>query len=180
MEIYRYIPLKYLRNLLATNELFFNKITNWEDPYENFFLKQNIIDISGAPINISETFPSYYGECWTTLKESDAMWRIYSVKMEELRQSPAEIEKVAIKIKIDSNIIKQEIEKVTNDLNYDLTLKEVHYTDSEEIEYAIKNAYTATGFKIQDFIRLSLFVKRNAFEHEHEYRIIIDIHIFFS
>ena len=151
MKIYRYIPFKYLRESLVTNKLYFNKVNKWEDPYENFFLKQNIVDFSGKPINIAESYPCYYGECWTTLEESDAMWRIYSVKQKEL-----------------SHYSKKSI----CELGYVIYDKEIKYTEQDEIDYATQNA---ENLNLRDIIRISLFVKRKTFSHEQEYRIIIEI-----
>ena len=38
--VYKYIPLKYLLSMLKNKKLRIDKITTWEDPYENFFLKE--------------------------------------------------------------------------------------------------------------------------------------------
>ena len=34
MTIYRYLPLKYIKQLLEKHVLYFNNVLNWEDPYE--------------------------------------------------------------------------------------------------------------------------------------------------
>lgn len=172
MKIYRYIPFKYLRESLVTNKLYFNKVNKWEDPYENFFLKQNIVDFSGKPINIAESYPCYYGECWTTLEESDAMWRIYSVKQKELSHYSKSLDDVAFKIEVDSEIMRKEINQSICELGYVIYDKEIKYTEQDEIDYATQNA---ENLNLRDIIRISLFVKRKTFSHEQEYRIIIEI-----
>jgi len=170
MKIYRYIPFHFLRDALVTNKLYFNKVNNWEDPYENFFLNQIIMDSSGKNINIAESYSGYFGECWTTLEESDAMWRIYSVK--NLNNDSVILDDVAIKIEIDSEIMENEINKSIHNLGYNIRSKEVHYTEQEEIECAIR---TAKNLNLRNIILISLFVKRKAFSHEEEFRIIIEI-----
>lgn len=36
--------------------------------------------VSGAPVSFSGLADDWYGQCWSLLEESDAMWRIYSPK----------------------------------------------------------------------------------------------------
>lgn len=99
MRIFRYVPLKFIKKLLQTKALYFNNVLNWEDPYENFLFKQIIITESGNDFKNTRFCPVYFGQCWTTLKESDAMWRIYSVKSKNLKQNKEKLEDVAIKLK---------------------------------------------------------------------------------
>ena len=36
--IYKYIPLKYVLQMLKTKQLYMSKVKDWEDTYENFYL----------------------------------------------------------------------------------------------------------------------------------------------
>ena len=170
--IYKYIPLKYVHFLLSTGKLYFNKVTNWEDPYENFFQRQsfkwNTQNGDKAPF-----WPEYYGMCWTSLEESDSMWRIYSVKTGELCNK-AKLDEIAIKIKVKSKTIEEEIKKCILS-GWTIKCKDVIYTKSDEIDCALKDVRSSEGIHVYDLFMQTLFVKRDAFKHECEYRMIIQI-----
>lgn len=171
--IYKYIPLKYLVSLLKSKKMRFNKVTSWEDPYENFLQRQSFLNTAGEKINIENMFATYYGQCWTLLNESDAMWRIYSVKTEDLKKNDNIIDETAIKIKIESSLLEREINKSISDNDYwELCCKDVKYTDEDEIDNAL-NHLPLDDYRVQELFMKSLFVKRKAFDHEREFRIII-------
>lgn len=85
--IYQILPIKYLIKILLNGKLHFNKVLkSWEDPYELFLFKENII-IEGQSSNdyFSDYKHGYYGQCWSLIKDTDAMWRIYSHNKEGVR-----------------------------------------------------------------------------------------------
>ena len=75
--IYKYIPLKYVLEMFKTKKLYISKVKSWEDTYENFFLKQEF-RVFGKILKADHIADQIYGQSWTLLNESDAMWRIYS------------------------------------------------------------------------------------------------------
>src|SRR5258708_14812113 len=78
--IYRIYPLNFLEELL--NGRFVVRSTRtWTDPYENLPLRSCLETIENGRIKqhfIEKNWLPTFGQCWSTLKESDAMWRIYS------------------------------------------------------------------------------------------------------
>jgi hypothetical protein len=145
--LYRCIGLGDFLHICETGKMALRKILKWEDPYENLVYK-----ITVTMGNQSEPFfPKYehfYGQCWSEQKESDAMWRIYSPNKDGLI--------IATTIE---EIIKLEFYK-------DALLSRVIYFD-----------YPKTLFK--DLVYPShetgsAFVKRKAFEHEKEVRIVAE------
>jgi hypothetical protein len=50
----------------------------WDDPFENFLLSRPAKLSTGEPVSLEKQRARLFGQCWTTQKESDAMWRIYS------------------------------------------------------------------------------------------------------
>ena len=52
--------------------------SKWDDPFENYFVRSRILGLGFAELEVRNLQSSWYGQCWTTLHESDAMWRIYS------------------------------------------------------------------------------------------------------
>ena len=176
MTIYRYFPLKYIKQLLEKQVLFFSNVLNWEDPYENFLFKQNVVTETGTPFRMNRSCPVYFGQCWTTLSESDAMWRIYSVKMNDLKLDVKKLNDVAIKIKVESESLENCIRDKFHFLKgYEVKCGSVNYTESEEILDAVKHAYHMEFSNIQSMFLSSLFIKREAFKHEHEYRFVVQI-----
>ena len=176
MTLYRYIPLKYLRDLLKTKTLYFNNVLNWEDPYENFLFKQTIVTTSGKPFQTNFFCPSYFGQCWTKLCESDAMWRIYSVKTEDLRRDESKLEDVAIKIAVESYTLQEAIKKTMRvDSSWETECKDVIYTEGDDIDCALGFVQLNEYRHISELFMKTLFVKRKAFEHEKEYRFVIQI-----
>lgn len=86
--IYKYIPLDYVTIMIHEKKLRFAKISTWEDPYENPILKHHlwrINDGSRETIDLSYFWDNIYGQSWTLLEESDAMWRIYSHDKQAVR-----------------------------------------------------------------------------------------------
>jgi hypothetical protein len=70
----------------------------WEDPFENFILN------STGKLPTGETFTiasreQYFGQCWSWKKESDAMWRIYSQHIKDLKTQKLIIDNIGIKVK---------------------------------------------------------------------------------
>ena len=56
----------------------------WEDTFENITLKSKLRYPCGSEI-VLDTHERLYGQCWTTSKASDAMWRIYSPDKRSVR-----------------------------------------------------------------------------------------------
>ena len=81
--VYRIIKTPHLFDLLATSENVLVKPKLWEDPFENFILKSHFIR-RGEPFGILHR-DHFYGQCWTLQKASDAMWRIYSPDSDAVR-----------------------------------------------------------------------------------------------
>lgn len=76
--IYKYIPFKYLKLMIQNSNLYFGRVSSWEDVYENWFLKEQMVLPSGEKGSAKELIPGVFGQSWTLQEESDAMWRIYS------------------------------------------------------------------------------------------------------
>ncbi|MEQ8640446.1 MAG: DUF2971 domain-containing protein [Alphaproteobacteria bacterium] len=75
--IYRIISRDRLFQLFDNGENVLVAPSKWEDPFENFILRAPIQLNSGEWGDFS-FHDDFYGQCWTLHKSSDAMWRIYS------------------------------------------------------------------------------------------------------
>src|SRR5437879_318987 len=79
--IYRIHKQRYLKELLS-GKLVVPATRRWGDPYENL-ISWCCYEVIGDDKRIKQVFlgndrlPTF-GQCWSTVPESDAMWRIYS------------------------------------------------------------------------------------------------------
>jgi hypothetical protein len=156
--IYRFLPLRYFLQLLDNRCLFFPRVSTWEDPYELFLFKQRFIDAKGIPINVFSQSEHIFGQCWTTQRDSDALWRIYSPDL------------MSVRIKTTKRMIESFIEQ--NQGNGLLIKSDmVDYQAQNQIETWLKSLSPSSINTIP--LIESLFIKRNSFAHEKEFRIII-------
>ena len=135
----------------------------WDDPFENFFLRSEISDPSGNKISIEGLAEDWYGQCWTLNEDTDAMCRIYSH------------EKNGIKVR---TTIRKLFESFYDATDHYAALKffigMVKYQKEAEIaNFMGRTSFTdiAFGGQATGFARL-LCVKREAFEHEREVRLL--------
>lgn len=162
LVMYKYIRLDYVLNMLDTKKLRFDNIKRWEDVYENFVDKEEIILLNSEREEMHSRV--YYGQSWTAQEESDAMWRIYS--------HAGQVVKVMTVYPLLFHVLGQGIDK-NRDNKLWPTIDYVFYADENEIsEWLLSN----TPMNIWAFIELQnegIFIKRREFEHEKEIRVIL-------
>ena len=97
-HLYRIYALDKFEQLLASSYDVLVNPAKWKDPFENFFLEATevIDDLSRQPIPLKNLAADWYGQCWSTQAESDAMWRIYSSDPNIKGAAPA---KMGVKVK---------------------------------------------------------------------------------
>ena len=85
--LYRYINFETLVGMIQEKALTFVLPELWEDPYEGKPLLDFLIEKKNTYERIILTliYQKTFGQCWTTLSESDAMWRIYSYNNRAVR-----------------------------------------------------------------------------------------------
>ena len=169
--VYKYIPLKYLKAMLESKKLRINKVSTWEDPYENFFLKSDFNTFfpfykQYISVDTQNLIDRIYGQSWTSLEESDAMWRIYS-NMKDL-----DFIAIRLKIKVDNLF---DIVYTHDNCMTTTSIGRVNYKTDKEINQWLDNIKDNPD-KIPDFHKYAedcLLIKRKPFSHEKEVRIII-------
>ena len=163
--IYKFIPYKYLKTLIQ-GELYINKVSSWEDVYENFLFKASFMLEDKTSIDAKDLTSGIFGQSWTSEDETDAMWRIYSdVKSEDIGDC-------AVRVKTTARKLFDAI--YTNDKCMATTyIGNVDYKLPNELDNWVKNLYLTAGMLNRSFVD-SLFIKRMAFSHENEVRIIIN------
>lgn len=161
--INKYIPLRYLLVLLREKRLILKPVTTWEDPYENFFLKEQFVkegDMNKSySTSVDNLIKGLYGMSWTMQEETDSLWRIYSQDKLSVRISTT-VEKLATTVCSEDN-------------KWDVWIDKVHYKTEVEInEWLDKCLVTATAQQFVNKMSESFFIKRKAFVAEKEFRII--------
>lgn len=175
-NLYRITSLEgFLSLLINKKERFVNPIDKWEDTYEGYFLQllsdedkfMEIIDRLYNDIskraykttcrNIAKLLSNRYdcyGLCWSTVRDSDAMWRIYSYgnKAIQIISNEQRIRNMLNNAGIEDKDI------AINNVKYDLV------NDEDIIEKMLSPRAPVDA---------AYFHKREAFKHEQEKRVII-------
>lgn len=165
--IYKIMEFEYVYTMLKNRELRVGKIQKWEDPFENFLLKQNFWykteEDKKQEYDIHEISELIYGQSWSLIEESDAMWRIYSPN------------KTSVRIK---TTIKQLFDSIyTNDgCAHTTFIGIVEYNSQDSLqEYLDKlqeeGISVWTLGAVHNLVN-PLFNKRDTFAHEKEVRIL--------
>lgn len=163
IKLYKYFSLKNLEHLIKDKMLFIERVESWDDSYENFFLKCNF-DFDNMHVSAKSLIPDIFGQSWTTKKESDAMWRIYSN------------DKTGIKIKTNALELFKAL-YIDDSCMASTWFGKVRYNLMEnfktELLTRIKNHHSYEVFR--DIFPETEFMKREEFEHEEEFRVIITL-----
>jgi hypothetical protein len=165
LPLYRVIPFNRLLGILLKGQLTFTLTKSWEDVYENFLLKSTFHYGMMENQKLESYQDTLYGLCFTTKRESDAMWRIYSQDKNSvrIRTNLDYIIKMLKEGPIDSPFKRLEIRigEVDYPFYYQIREKYESMTESEILDDFNKHLFD------------SMFLKRNEFNHEKEFRIII-------
>jgi hypothetical protein len=142
--IYRIVSLRRLFDLFAGEANVLVKPSKWQDPFENFILRADRV----------------YGQCWTLQKASDAMWRIYSPNAEAVR-------------------IRSTVRRLLESLNADrgstantqAFIGRVRYLNNQKLKSYAKTIH-GKAHRHPAVLASTLMVKRPAFKHEREVRLV--------
>ncbi len=165
--IYRIFSQDYFEASLVNKELTLVAPSLWEDPYENVFFKY--FDSHQRRENETGRWhgENLFGQCWSSLEESDAMWRIYSQDLK------------GVKVKIDRTMLRPIFYNHFDIyLMRDCFIGKVKYLTEQEILEVIKSDNFQNSNSMNDTGHtraFGLLFKRNEFSHEKEIRIICDV-----
>lgn len=148
MYLYRILPFHHLVELFEKRALSLSSPKTWEDPYE-WIIGDRLLD-------------SIFAQCWCTLGVSDAMWRIYSP------------DRFSVRIKTTRERLENAVAAgLSPSERFKWKMGKVDYKPTSEIETAIDKRQPARTHSPENRALASLFVKRNAFKHESEYRVVV-------
>ncbi|WIX26833.1 DUF2971 domain-containing protein [Xanthomonas arboricola pv. corylina] len=135
--------------MFDTKELYLASPASWDDPYERILKHQR-----------SDRF---FAQCWCKKSVSDAMWRIYSQ------------DRTGIRIRTTKQKLFKSLRSFKEIREIGWLVKDVRYASARKINKEIS--------KIADELRVNytarraadaLLIKRDAFDHESEVRIVVD------
>lgn len=134
--------------MLVDKELYFSSPALWPDPYE-------------TRISHPESH-KVFAQCWCTKGTSDAMWRIYSTNY------------LGVRISTSTRKLKAALNKARRNHEFDYVCKEVSYLSQFEINQVARKIHAQLNnkFSLSKATEM-LFMKRDAFDHEAEYRVVI-------
>ena len=165
ITLYKYYTnASTLEYVLKERKLFINRVSSWEDKYENFLLKSTF-NVDNQIIDMQNLCNGIFGQSWTTSKETDALWRIYS--------------KDRYGIRIKTNARKLFDALYVDDVcmaNIWFGKVKYGYMTSFVKYFSRKFAEDTNPMSIiGSMIAQSEFMKRKEFEHEDEFRIIFKL-----
>lgn len=162
--IYRIVSIERLLVLFDTKNNVLVKPSLWDDAYENLILKSKVRRNSGEIVEYSY-HNNLYGQCWSLHRASDAMWRIYSP------------EKKGIRIKTTPNkLLSSLYHGGAEDPSRSCVVGKVRYLSEKRLK-GFGNSIYKNGALSKESLFQSLLVKRLAFKHEREVRLIyFDLH----
>lgn len=167
LRLYKFIDIRSLSYMLQDSRLYLDRVTDaWEDPYENYFLKENLRLEDGTKVSADNNLPGVFGQSWTFREETDAMWRIYSQDDVDANGKHkrnfhgVRIETTARKL---LNVI-----YVDDDSMADTWIGKVLYLELDEINKRLQG----TTQSVRDDLGKSFFIKRQEFDHESEFRVM--------
>lgn len=160
-KIYRVMTIDRLLEMFESKENVLVKPSLWDDPFENFLFNSAVLQPDGTEYK-SILRDRAYAQCWSLNIESDAMWRIYAP------------EKNGVKIAITIRKLFNSFYKSISDYpGMSCFIGKVDYHPRKKLKSLIddvkKNGITKGGSLSQ---AKSLLIKRNAFKHEEEVRLI--------
>ena len=156
--LYRIISVDRLVELFTNRQNVLVRPSQWDDPFENFVLKSQA-KLSSGDVVTFDFNNDFYGQCWTTQKASDAMWRIYSPKSNGVR------------IRTTVRRLGDGLGKACGDwAHIQSFIGRVRYLKKKQmLDFA--NGVFANGLDATAFAK-TLLVKRPAFRHEREVRLL--------
>jgi hypothetical protein len=164
-KIYRIFSLDRFSKIIQNRENGLVNPSKWDDPFENFFLKGFAELEDGTPVSLSQLSASWYGQCWTRNKDSDAMWRIYSA------------DKTGVRVETTARALFSDFYNSVDKLaSLKCLIGSVEYKQREEIErFLAETTFTdlALGGQPQKFAS-TLLIKRPEFSHENEVRLLFN------
>lgn len=156
--VYRILSSTRLFELFNSHMNVLVRPTLWDDPFENFVLKAPV-RTQGGELGDFGFRDDLYGQCWTFQRASDAMWRIYSADKQgvRIRSTPRKL-------------LASLSAGLGNWASSQAFIGKVRYLPDAKMRQFARQVF-ADGLDAERIVS-TLLVKRPAFEHEREVRLV--------
>ena len=167
-KVYRIYGLDRFKALLSSRQDALINPSMWDDPFENFLLEKTEVrdNTTGTAIPLKNLAGDWYGQCWSLNEETYAMWRIYS---------PDRILKSGVKVRTTIRKIYDNLKRIgPPEWPLQFYVGKIEYINQDDIRQLMGNitfAEASQGGQGRGFAEL-MCVKREAFKHENEVRIL--------
>ena len=156
--VYRIISLDRLIQIFSEKVNVLVSPELWDDPFENFIMKSNVRFDDGTIANIGFC-DDYYGQCWSLHQASDAMWRIYSG------------DKKSVRVRTTIRKLAESLSSTLGEWkNVQAYIGKVEYLPNKKLIDFANTVFS--GMPQPTSFAKTLLVKRPAFSHEKEVRLI--------
>lgn len=155
------MTVERLLEMFETSTNVLVKPSLWDDPFENFLFNTPILQENGQEY-FSILRDRAYGQCWSLNIESDAMWRIYAPGKNGVK-------------------IQTTVRNLYNSLSQSVPEYPIISCYIGKVDYHSKNKLTTLAKEVRNngkgmggsyYQAKSLLMKRVAFSHEEEVRLI--------
>ena len=161
--LYRIFSQHRFRELVADRMNSLVRPAKWEDPFENALLKAKGVLEDGARVSVGFK-DDLYAQCWTTNRDSDAMWRIYSH------------DKSGVRVRTTVGALYEGLVTSCPDFHeISCFIGRVEYQSADGIVSRFTNSRWATAHVLDTSGRgqaSTLLLKRPEFAHEQEVRLV--------
>ena len=158
--VYRILSLEHFFQMFESNSNVLVKPALWEDPFENFIMNSKFRSSDGDVTDLL-TRDLFYGQCWSKSKASDAMWRIYSP------------EKKGVRIRTTVRKLITSLASSNKEHSYlQYFVGGVKYFNNKKFTAFSQSALSGNRFPQAHDLARTLLVKRPAFKHENELRLL--------
>lgn len=163
--IYRITSLPHLFALFEKKQNILVKPKKWEDPFENFILRSKV-RLQNGEIAALAFHDQLYGQCWTLQSASDAMWRIYSPNAD------------AVRLRTTVRKLAESLNKSCGEWGHvEAFIGRVKYLPNKLlVRYANRVFRGGAECLSSRLFAQTLLVKRPAFKHEREVRLLFFPH----
>jgi hypothetical protein len=147
-NLYRIVGFERAIQLLESDELYLSHPSVWDDPYDRGPTHKKAVDV--------------FAQCWCRKSVSDAMWRIYS---------PVSL---GVRIGTTFELLNSAMVAAARDEGIKFKIQNVKYVHPSELQPELDRLKAKYSSKPSFETTIApLFVKRNAFDHEAETRVVI-------
>ena len=177
-KYYKYMSLETALLCLKNKTLRFVEPSMWEDNYESRFYNANYENVlNGA--NEMEVCPTFYSNCFTCKKNNEAAWKIYTygktglgARCVEFMLNKTKLREQLISNLKDCTIYEGRVSYIWEEDINTLHQKKIRKNKAKKAGSNYLYDLFFSNFTQKEYLNLML-LKRDAFEHEQEFRMMI-------